>query len=98
MYDLRAWPKIPLKNFTLNNCLLGVINTMKHSNKKIYPYNFFRIAFDQKGEWRFGNDDARNVIIFGIDNSSSSPADYLKNYFLVLHEGDTFGIHGSPGE
>ena len=23
-----------------------------------------------KGEWSFGNDYARNVIIFGVDNSS----------------------------
>ena len=31
------------------------------------------------------------VIIFGVDNSSSSHADNLK------HEGDTFGINGSFG-
>ena len=38
--------------------------------------------------------DAKNVIIFGVNNSSSSHDDNLKNNFLVLGEGDTFGING----
>ena len=37
------------------------------------------------------------VIIFDVDNSSSSHADNLKINFLMLHEGDTFGINGSFG-
>ena len=48
-------------------------------------------------EWSFGNDYTRNVIIFGVDNSSSSHADNLKNNFLILGEGDTFGINGIFG-
>ena len=47
--------------------------------------------------WSFGNDCARNVIIFGVDNSSSSHADNRKNNFLVLGEVDTFDINGSFG-
>ena len=35
----------------------------------------YGIAFDGKGMWSFGNDFTRNVIIFGVDNSSSSHAD-----------------------
>ena len=38
----------------------------------------YGIAADGKGEWSFGNDFARNV----------------KNNFLILGEGDTFGING----
>ena len=34
---------------------------------------------------------------FGVDNSSSSHIDNLKSDFLVLGEGDTFGINGSYG-
>ena len=37
-------------------------------------------------ERSFGNMYARNVIIFGADNNSSSHADSLKNNFLVLME------------
>ena len=45
------------------------------------------------------NDNAKNVIIFGVDNSSSSNAENRKNKFLVLSEGATFVISerfGSP--
>ena len=60
-------------------------------------YSGYRIAFDRKGECSFGIDYARNVAIFRVDNSSSSPTDNLKNYFLILGEGDIFGINGSFG-
>ena len=58
-------------------------------------YSGYRIAFDGKGTWRFGDDYARNVVIFGVDNSSSSHTDNQKNKFLVLSEGDTSGVNGS---
>ena len=77
--------------------MLGATNIVKNSDKEKYVYRDYRIAFDGKGEWSFGNDYARNVIIFGSDNSSLSHADNLKNNFLVLGEGDTFRINGSFG-
>ena len=60
-------------------------------------YSGYRIAFDGKGSWSFNDDFARNVIVFGVDNSSSSHTDNLKNEFLILGEGNTFGINGSFG-
>ena len=45
----------------------------------------------------FNNSFARNIIIFGVDNISSSHADNRKNNFLVLGDGPTFGINGSFG-
>ena len=95
--DIDAWPKIPLRNFTMKNCFLGAASIVKNSDKEKYVYSGYGIAFDGKGEWSFGNDYARNLIIFGVYNSSSSHADNLKNNFLVLGEGDTFGINGSFG-
>ena len=35
------------------------------------------------------------IIICGVDNSPSSHADNLINNFLILGEGDSFGINGS---
>ena len=55
------------------------------------------IVFDGGGSWSFGNDFVRNVIIFGVDNSSSSHTDNHKNNFLVLGEGKTYDINGSFG-
>ena len=60
-------------------------------------YSGHGISFDGKGSWSFNVDFARNAIIFGVDNSSSSDTDNLKNDFLILGEGDTFGINGSSG-
>ena len=60
-------------------------------------HSCYRIAFDGKGEWSFGDGFARNVLIFGVDSSSSSHADTLKNDFLILGEGNAFDINGSFG-
>ena len=81
MYDLDVWPKIPPRNFTLKNCLFGGINIVKDCDKEKYVYGVYR-----KGEWSFGNDYARNFIIFGVDNSSSSHDDNLKYNFFILGE------------
>ena len=62
-----------------------------------YMYSGYRITFDSAGSWSFDNDSARNVVIFGVDNSSSSHADDCKNNFLMLGESPTFGINGSFG-
>ena len=47
-------------------------------------YIGYGIVFDEAGSWSFGNDFARNVVFFGVDNSSSSHAENCKNKFLVL--------------
>ena len=60
-------------------------------------YRGYGIAFDEAGSWNIGNGDAKNVIIFGVDNSSLSHADNRKNQFLMLGEGPTYGINGSFG-
>ena len=58
-------------------------------------YSDYGIVFDGTGSWNFGNDFARNVVIFIVDNSSSSHADNSKNTLLVLGERPTSGINGS---
>ena len=57
----------------------------------------YGITFDSAGSWRFDNEIVRIVIIFGVDNSSSSNADNHKNNFLVLGEGPPFRINGRFG-
>ena len=47
-------------------------------------YSDYKVAFDEAGSWSFGNGFARNVVIFGADNSSSSHTHNLKNNFLNL--------------
>ena len=77
--------------------MFGVTYIVRNDDKEKYVYSGYGIAFDRKGSWSFGNDFARNVIIFGVDNNSSCHTESLKNDFLILGEGDTFGINGSFG-
>ena len=51
------------------NCLFGATNIVKNSDKEKYVYSGYRITFDSAGFWKLNNDAARNVIIFGVDNS-----------------------------
>ena len=47
--------------------------------------------------WVFGNEFTRNTVIFGVDNSSSSHADSLRNNIIMLGEGNTLGTNGGFG-
>ena len=89
IYDLDAWPKVSLRNFTPKNCLFASSNTVKNSDKEKYVYSGYGIAFDRKVEWSFHNDYDRNFITFdsyNFDNSSSSHTDNRKINFLILGE------------
>ena len=57
-------------------------NIVKNNDRKKYVYSSYGITFDGKGEWSFGNDFTRNVIILGVDNNSSSHTENLKNDFF----------------
>ena len=72
--------------------MFGATNIIKNSDKEKYMYSGYGIAFDVEGEQSFGYDYVWNVVIFGVDNSSSSHTDNQKNDFLILGEGNTFVI------
>ena len=56
---------------TLENCLFGAIKLTKHVDVDQYKYSGYDIRFDRKGFYSIGNEIGRNVIIFGVDMSSS---------------------------
>ena len=92
VYELDSW-----SYSLLINCLFGATSIAQNSEKERWVYSVYGIEFDEKDMWSFGNDYAKNVVIFGVGNSSLSYADNHKNDFLVLGEGDTFGINESFG-
>ena len=47
--------------------------------------------------WYFGNDFARDVVIFDVDSSSSFHSDNCKSEFLILGEGPICDINNSFG-
>ena len=99
VYDLDARPRNPTSNSIFKNCLLFAPSIPKNSDKEKYMYSAYRLTFYDEDSWGFDDDTSRNVITFGVENSSSSHADNHKNIFLLLGEGLAFGINwrfGSP--
>ena len=75
--------------------MFGATNIVKTSDIEKYVYSGYGITFNRAGLWSFDNNFPRNVIIFGVDNSSSFHSDKRKNNFLILGGGSTYGINGS---
>ena len=75
VYDLDYLPRNPSNNFILKNCLFGATNVVKNSDKNKYVYSDYETAFDGAGSSNFGNDFARNAVIFYVDKRSSSHTD-----------------------
>ena len=82
VFDLNNWLIILLRSLTPKNCLFVASSTVKYSNKGNWVYTGYGIVFDGKSEWSFGNDYARNVIIFSADKGSSFHTDNPKNNFF----------------
>ena len=88
VYDLDIFLKTRCSCFTLKICLLNV--------QEKFVYSGYGIAYNERWSGRsFNNDFARNVIIFGFDNSSSSHSNNQNTDCLVLGEGPTYSINGS---
>ena len=58
---------------TLENCLFGAVTLTKNADIDKYGYSGNRIGFDRRGSFSFpGTGLGRNVIIFGVNMSSST--------------------------
>ena len=55
-------------------------------------YSGYGIGFDRRGSFSFGNGVGRNVIIFGVDMSSSIKIDNRKKDILIPRKGPTQGL------
>ena len=65
---------------TLKNCLFGAVKLTKHVDVDLYKYPWYGIEFDRKGSYSIDDEIGRNVIVFGVDMSSSSLIDNKKKY------------------
>ena len=78
---------------TLKNCLFGVVTLTKNSDIDKYGYSGYGIGFDRKSSFSFpGGGFGQNVLIFGVDMSSSAHIDNKKKDILVLGKGPTQGL------
>ena len=78
---------------TLGNCLFGAVSLTKNADIDRYKYSQYGIGFDRHGSFPFpGIGLGRNVIIFGVDTSSSVHVDKKKKYILILTKVPTKGL------
>ena len=72
--------------------MFGAVKLTKHVDVDQYKYFGYGIGFDRKGSYSIGNEIGRNVIIFGVDMSSSPHIDNKKKDILILGKGPTQGL------
>ena len=86
VFELNNWPDSCTSAFPPRNCLFGTVKLVRNVVKRKLISNGQGITFDGEGLWSFGNDFARNVVIFDVDNSSSTYTNNQINNFVVLGE------------
>ena len=83
---------------TLESCLFGAVSLTENADSNRYKYSGYGIGFDRHGSFSFpGTGLGRNVIIFGVDMSSSTKIDNKKKDILILGESPTQGLEHTLG-
>ena len=81
---------------TLRNCLFGAVTLTKNVDIEKYKYSGYGIGFDRRGSFSFPSGwFGQNVIIFGVDMSSSIHIGNKKKDILVLRRGPTQGLEST---
>ena len=68
----------------LENCLFGSVRLTKTVDIHKYGYSGYGIAFYRNIFFSIGNEISKNVIVFGVDMSSSRKIDNRKKDILIL--------------
>ena len=95
VYERNKKDNTVISDPTLENCLFGAVTLTKHVNIDNYGYSGYGIGFDSKGSFSFAvGGYGQNVIIFGVDMSSSIHIDNNKD-ILILGRGPTQGLEST---
>ena len=75
---------------TLENCFFGAVTLTKNADIDKYKYYGYGIGFDRHGCFSSpGTGLSRNVIMIGVDMSSSTKINTRKKDFFILGKGPT---------
>ena len=78
---------------TLKNCLFGAVTLIKNTDIDKYGSSGYGIGFDRRSSFSFPSGEfGKNVLIVGVDMSSSAQIDNKKKHILVLGKGPTQGL------
>ena len=72
--------------------MFGSVKLTKNADIDKYGYSGYDIGFDKETSFSIGNETSKNVIIFGVDMSSSSKIDNRKKDILILGKEPTQGL------
>ena len=82
VYEINKKDNTIISDPTLENCLFVAVTLTKHVNIYKYGYSGYGIGFDRKGSFSFPSGrHGQNVIIFGVDMSSSIHIDNKKKTY-----------------
>ena len=77
----------------MKNFLFGAVTLNKNADIDKYGYSGYGIGFDRRSSFSFPSGGfGQNVLIFGVDVSSSTHIVYKKKGILVLGKGPTQGL------
>ena len=71
------------------HCLFGAVSLTKNADSDKYKHSGYGIGLDRGSVYSVGNGFGRNVIIFGVDMSSSVHVDNKGKDILILGKGPT---------
>ena len=78
---------------TLKKCLFGAVTFSKNTDIENYGYTGYGSGFDRRSSFSSpGIGFGQNVLIFGVDMSSSAHIDNSEKEILVLGKGPTQGL------
>ena len=81
---------------TLKKCLFGAVALTKNADIEKYKYFCYGIVFDRKSSFSFpGGGFGENVLILGVDMSSTVHIDNKGKDILVLGKGPTQGLEST---
>ena len=80
--------------FTVQNALFGLMQITKNTDTSKYKYKGYGICFDEGGTFGIGNiNNGRNVLIFGVHESSLVHANNKANNIFIMGDGFVQGIN-----
>ena len=92
-YVLNPWLRDLNTNFTLNDFLFLYVELTKNPDPDKYKYSDYGIGFDSRSEFSLTDGSmGKNVIVIGVDTSSSVHIDNKIKYVLILGEEPTQGV------
>ena len=93
VYELNMWSQDLNVEFTLKDCLFQAVKVTKNANTNKYSYSGYGIGFDSRSVFSVPNFDwGKNVIVFGVDMSSSVHANNKNKNILIFGKRQTKGL------